>query len=145
MTRNRRQFPYRRVEQLRVFWRLTHPDIQDNFGQARRLMNVAEVKLLDEFGSHYVHITLLQSRRRDRLCSAIPLTVVCLLALVVLRHTYALGIAWPDLTLMRSATPSLSRFRLTRVGSPDFGSSNITFDASIIAGNSMIPLSSPSD
>src|SRR5256712_796106 len=37
--------------------------------------------------------------------------------------------------------PSLSRRRRTRVGWPDFGSSSITFDAAIGAGNSMIPLS----
>src|SRR5213596_3317907 len=37
--------------------------------------------------------------------------------------------------------PSLSRRRRTRVGWPDFGSSSITFDAAIDAGNSMIPLS----
>jgi len=37
----------------------------------------------------------------------------------------------------------LSRRRRTRVGSPDLGSSSITFDAAIGAGNSMMPLSPP--
>src|SRR3989440_46332 len=43
---------------------------------------------------------------------------------------------------MRSAVPSLSRRRRTRVGSPDLGSSSITFDAASGAGSSMMPLSS---
>src|SRR3989441_805546 len=50
-------------------------------------------------------------------------------------------IGWPDFTATRSTVPSLSRRRRTRVGWPDFGSSSITFDAAIGAGNSMIPLS----
>src|SRR5207253_3842389 len=62
-----------------------------------------------------------------------------------IRHDYfafTRGIGWPDFTATRSAVPSLSRRRRTRVGSPDFGSSSITFDAAIGAVSSMMPLSS---
>src|SRR5207249_1700310 len=64
------------------------------------------------------------------------------LGLFRVRHRYLTRwIGWPDLTATRSMVPSLSRRRRTRVGWPDFGSSSITFDAAIGAGNSMIPLS----
>src|SRR5438094_10092891 len=55
------------------------------------------------------------------------------------------GIGWPDLTAIRCTVPSLSARRRTRVGSPDFGSSSITFDAAIGAVSSMMPLSSFAD
>src|SRR5205823_3548296 len=68
------------------------------------------------------------------------------LLLFGIRHVpyfaFTRGIGWPDLTAIRSAVPSLSRRRRTRVGSPDLGSSNITFDAASGAGSSMMPLSS---
>src|SRR2546422_6820661 len=52
------------------------------------------------------------------------------------------GIGWPDLTAIRCTVPSLSTRRRTRVGSPDLGSSSMTFDAAIGAVSSMMPLSS---
>jgi hypothetical protein len=45
------------------------------------------------------------------------------------------GIGWPDFRLTRSTVPSLSLRRRIRVGSPLLGSSNITLDAWIGAGN----------
>src|SRR2546426_9292700 len=51
------------------------------------------------------------------------------------------GIGWPDLTAIRCTVPSLSTRRRIRVGSPDLGSSSMTFDAAIGAVSSMMPLS----
>src|ERR1051325_6408088 len=55
---------------------------------------------------------------------------------------FALGIASPLFTLMRSLVPSSSICRRARVGVPLFGSRSITFDAWMGAANSMIPLCS---
>src|SRR2546430_2099696 len=51
------------------------------------------------------------------------------------------GIGWPDLTAIRCTVPSLSTRGRIRVGSPDLGSSSMTFDAAIGAVSSMMPLS----
>src|SRR5205085_623564 len=66
----------------------------------------------------------------------------CSLVSAIAYFAFTRGIGWPDLTAIRSAVPSLSRRRRTRVGSPDLGSSSITFDAASGAGSSMMPLSS---
>src|SRR5205807_4293279 len=137
--------------------RIPHADVEHDLPQLRDLVHVAEAELLLQLRPHALLVVVAQAGARRRLgrhrrsgarlgggagaLAGLPrlllrLRLFLFFRLFELGHRHLTrGIGWPDFTAIRSNVPSLSRRRRTRVGSPDLGSSSITLDAAIGAGN----------